>query len=197
MISKTFKYLVYTSRGETCRTLVYPEEGYVIKRFVPRKPKFGRPIDALRGSLDLCFYREKECLSRLLGCQHFPQIIDHDKHDLWIKMSYVGENYEKAVINDKQKYLLQVDNIVRTLADKKIKLAYEWRSGDKKMGYCLSMMMFRDDSMSLIDFERAWPVGCDRESEFGSLFVNSFSKHDNEEFKDVLKKTISTLHEKK
>lgn len=188
---------MYTSRGETCRTEVYPEEGYVIKRFVPRKAKFGRPIDALRGSLDLCFYRELECLKRLEDHDHFPKVIDSNQKELWIKMTYAGENFEKYDMKDKTIYTDQVDEIVDTLRSKNIKLAYERHPGDGKIGYCLSMMMFKDDVLSLIDFERAWPVGCDKESEFGSLFVNSFAKHDNEEFKDVLKKTISTLHEKK
>jgi len=188
---------VYTSRGETCRTEVYPEEGYVIKRFVPRKPKFGGPIDALRGSLDLCFYRELECLTRLKDHNHFPKVIDCDQKELWIKMTYVGENFEKYVMEDKEIYINQVDEIVNTLQSKKIKLAYEWSPGDGKMGYCLSMMMFKGSTLSLIDFERAWPVGCDRESEFSKFFVDSFKMHDDEKFKDALKKTISMLYEKK
>lgn len=188
---------MYKSRGETCRTEVYPEEGYVIKQFVPRKPKFGRSIDALRGNLDLCFYRELECLTRLEDHEHFPKVIEHDSKERWIKMTYAGENFEKYDIKDKMIYIDQVEEIVDTLRSKNIKLAYERHPGDRRIGYCLSMMMFKEGVLSLIDFERAWPVGCDRESEFSSLFVDSFSKHDNEEFKDILKKTISTLHEKK
>ena len=188
---------MYIGRGETCRTEVYPEEGYVIKQFVPRKPKFGRSIDALRGSLDLCFYRELECLERLKDHNHFPKVIDCDQKELWIKMTYVGENFEKYVMEDKEIYINQVDEIVNTLQSKKIKLAYEWSPGDGKMGYCLSMMMFKGSTLSLIDFERAWPVGCDRESEFSKFFVDSFKMHDDEKFKDALKKTISMLYEKK
>jgi hypothetical protein len=188
---------VYTSRGETCRTEVYPEKGYVIKRFVPRKPKFGRPIDALRGSLDLCFYRELECLTRLEDHNHFPKVIDCDQKELWIKMTYVGENFEKYVMEDKEIYINQVDEIVDTLESKNIKLAYEWSPGDGRIGYCLSMMLFKNNVLSLIDFERAWPEGCTREGEFSSLFVDSFSRHDNNKFREVLKKTISTLYEKK
>jgi hypothetical protein len=188
---------MHKSRGETCRTEIYPKDGYVIKQFVPRKPKFGRPVNLLRGSLDLCFYRELYCLSLLEDSNHFPKVIEYDSKELWIKMTHVGENFEKYVIEDKEIYINQVDEIVDTLESKNIKLAYEWNPGDGRIGYCLSMMMFKDNVLSLIDFERAWPVGCDRESEFGSLFVDSFSKHNNKEFKDVLKKTISTLHEKK
>lgn len=188
---------MHKSRGETCRTQIFPEQNYVVKQFTARKPKFGLPVNRLRGSLDLCFYREVECLDRLKGCEHFPQIIEHDLKERWIKMSYVGENYEKADVQDHHIYEKQIDEIVDTLESKNIKLAYEWTPGDGRIGYCLSMMMFKDNVLSLIDFERAWPVGCDRESEFSSLFFDSFSKHDNEEFKDVLKKTISTLHEKK
>jgi hypothetical protein len=188
---------MYNSRGETCRTKVCPEEGYVIKRFVPRKPKFGRSIDPLRGSLDLCFYRELECLRRLEDHEHFPKVLEHDSKELWIKMTYAGENFEKYEIKHKKIYIDQVDEIVEALKAEKIKLAYEWNPGDGRIGYCLSMMMFKDDLLSLIDFERAWPVGCDRESEFSKLFVDSFKMHDDEKFKDTLKKTISTLYEKK
>lgn len=188
---------MYKSRGETCRTEVYPSEGYVVKQFVPRKSKFGKPVNLLRGSLDLCFHRELECLSRLKNNQHFPQILDHNSIDCWIKMTYVGEHHSNVVLGDANIYHDQVDEIVEALKAEKIKLAYEWNPGDGRIGYCLSMMMFKDDLLSLIDFERAWPVGCDRESEFSKLFVDSFKMHDDEKFKDTLKKTISTLYEKK
>ena len=188
---------MYTSRGETCRTEIYPEDGYVIKRFVPRKPKFGRDIDPLRGSLYLGYYRELVCLKRLKGHKHFPQIIDHNEKDLWIKMTYVGENYEKIVINDPEIYTEQINTIVDTLTSKKIKLAYEWKPRDGKEGYCLSMMMFRNHILSIIDFERAWPVGCDRGAEFSELFIDSFRLHNDEELRSTLVKTISSLYEKK
>ena len=188
---------MHKSRGETCRTKIFPEQNYVVKQFTARKPKFGLPVNRLRGSLDLCFYREVECLDRLRGCEHFPQIIEQNSKERWIKMSYVGENYEKADVRDHQLYHKQIDKIVDTLISKKIKLAYEWAPNDGKIGYCLSMMMFKDNVLSLIDFERAWPVGCDRESEFNSIFKTSFAHHDDEKFKDILKITISKLHEHK
>lgn len=124
-------------------------------------------------------------------------MIEYNEKDLWIKMSYVGEHYEKVQLNDKKIYMDQVNSIVDTLVQKNIKLAYQWKSGDGRLGYCFSMMMFKENILSLIDFERAWPVGCARESEFGKFFVDSFKGHDNEKFKEVLKNTISMMYEKK
>ena len=188
---------MYTSRGETCRTIIIPKDNVVIKQFLPRKPKFGRPVSLLRKSLDLCLYREVECLDRLKGCKNFPRLIDYNEKDLWVKMSYVGEHHEKVKLNDKKIYMDQVDSIVDTLVKKNIKVAYEWKSGDGRLGYCLSMMMFKENILSLIDFERAWPMGCSRESEFGKFFFDSFKNHNNKKFKEVLKNTISMLYEKK
>jgi predicted Ser/Thr protein kinase len=183
---------MYTSRGETCVTECYPEEGYVIKRFRPRKPKYGRPINALRASLDLCLYREVECLTRLKGHAHFPQLLDYNTQELWVRMSWVGEHFQQCAEPDRQQYLDQVDTIVDTLESKNIQLAYEWTPGDGRIGYCLSMMLLKDGVLSLIDFERAWPQDCARESEFNQLFRNSFAQYDNKKFRQILQKTIIT-----
>jgi hypothetical protein len=183
---------MYTSRGETCITECYPEEGYVIKLLRPRKAKFGRPINALRENLELCLYREVECLQRLKGQKHFPQLLDYDTKKLCVKMTWAGEHFQKCAEADRQQYIDQVDLIVDTLESQKIKLAYEWTPGDGRIGYCLSMMLLKDGVLNLIDFERAWPVGCDRETEFNSLFRESFSQHDNKKFKSILRETIIT-----
>jgi hypothetical protein len=188
---------MYTSRGETCRTEVNPEQGYVLKQFVPRKTKYGKRISDLRQSLDLCMYREIECLERLENSKHFPKIISHDSSELWIKMTYVGEHLVEVGHKDPDVLKAQVPDIVRDLVNANIKLAYEWSPGDEKIGYCNSMMMVKDNLLSLIDFERAWPVGCVRENEFNDIFKNSFIGHNNNNFQDVLLKTISTIHEKK
>ena len=184
---------MYLTAGETCQVECHPEHNYVIKKFRPRKPKFGwREVDPLRKSLNLCFYREVTCLERLRSVDGFPTLIDCNKNELWIKMSYVGQPFLHFAKDDKQKYIDQVDNLVDALAKHDINVAYEWTPGDKKIGYCLSMMMVQGYKLSLIDFERAYPLGCSKEKQFGQYFTSSFVNHDNEEFKQILKDTIST-----
>jgi hypothetical protein len=188
---------VYTSRGETCRTEVYPEKGYVIKYFLPRKPKYGKPVSDLRQSLDLCLYREVECLNRLTDSRHFPKIITYNPGELWIKMTYVGEHLINSNYPNQDELLDQVPGIVEDLSRANIKLAYEWTPGDGKIGYCHSMMMLKGHVLSLIDFERAWPVGCKRENEFNSVFIDSFFIHSDSKLKHALEQSISILYEKK
>lgn len=184
--------MMYTSRGETCRTECYPDEGIVIKKFVPRKKKFGAPIDQLRGSLDLSFYRECTCLERLQDSNRFPKLIEANEKDLTVKMSWVGMPFLHHALDNKERYIKHADDIIDTLIKKNIKLAYEWKPDDQKIGYCLSMMMVNGNDLNLIDFERAWPVGCDRENEFNDLFKDSFKHHCNEKFRKILKETIIT-----
>ena len=181
---------MYKARGETAITECYPNHGYVIKRFVPRKPKFGQGHGPLRGSLELCFARELECLKRLHGEKNFPQLIDHNIGKLTITMSYVGRPFLHFADDDRTKYVKQVDNIITTLNKHHIKLAYELSPNDGKIGYMLSMMMVQHNELSIIDFERAWPVGFDKESELNDAFKLSYKYHDNQKFKLMLEKTI-------
>lgn len=183
---------MYYSGGETCYTECWPERGYVIKQFRPRKPKFGRPIDPLRDTLDLSFYREVTCLERLRGNSRFPQIIDADPDNLTIRMSWVGVPFRHFAKDKRETYMSHAEQIVASLEEARIDVAYEWVPGDEKIGYCLSMMMVNGHQLNLIDFERAWPRGCDRESEFNLMFRNSFVDHDNSKFLAMLKDTIST-----
>jgi len=182
---------MYTSTGETCITECWPEHGHVIKQFRPRKPKFGRAIDPLRESLDLCFYRELTCLQRLAGNTHFPQLLDYNEDELWIKMTWVGRPFLHFADDNRDPYLAQVDPIVDALAESDIRLAYRWTPNDTRLGYCLSMMMVDGLNLNLIDFERAWPRGCDREYQFNSLFTESFAHHDNDIFLQHMKREIS------
>ena len=112
-------------------------------------------------------------------------------------MTYVGEHLINSSHIETDKLVSQVPTIVGDLQRAKIKLAYEWTPGDGKVGYCHSMMMLKDQVLSLIDFERAWPVGCEREGEFNDIFKSSFKNHSSEKFVDILQQSISILHEKK
>jgi len=183
---------MYLSGGETCRVECYPKQNYIIKQFKPRKAKFGGGIDPLRESLDLCFYRELTCLQRLEKYAQFPTVLEHNQEQLWIKMQWVGRPFLHHAGEDRQQYIDQVDPVVDALEKEDILLAYQLTPGDTKVGYCLSMMMVDGYKLSIIDFERAWPVGCDRETEFNTMFKQSFSLHDNNEFREVMKHTIST-----
>ena len=51
-------------------------------------------------------------------------------------------------------------------------------------------MQVKEYELSLIDFERAWPLGCEQEAIFNDTFRKSFDSHDNNEFRRTLKHTI-------
>ena len=58
-------------------------------------------------------------------------------------------------------------------------------------------MQVKEYELSLIDFERAWPLGCEQETIFNDTFRDSFASHDNNEFRRTLKHTIrETIREK-
>jgi len=183
---------MYRSRGETVVVECYPRDNKVVKHFVPRKKKFGPGHGPLRGSLEMCFAREVECLQRLKGEKHFPQLIDHDIKNLTIEMSYVGRPFRHFADDNRQKYIEQVDPIVDTLTKHKIRMAYELNPNDGKTEYMLSMMMVHDDQLNIIDFERAWPVGFDQEESINDSLQLSFDHHDDKKFKLMLRKTIIT-----
>ena len=88
----------------------------------------------------------------------------------------------------------QVDNIITTLKKHHIKLAYELSPNDGKIGYMLSMMMIKDELLSLIDFERAWPVGFEQEGNINEALTSSFAYHNDTKFKSMLKETIITAN---
>ena len=184
---------MYRSKGETCLTECYPDQGYVIKQFRPRKPKFRTEIDPLRDSLELCFYREVTCLERLKHSPRFPKLLDSDPEKLSIKMSWVGYPFRHFAQDQRDTYLQHAEQIVKDLDEADIDVAYQWSPGDDRQGYCLSMMMVDGLNLNLIDFERAWPRGCDREYQFNSLFTESFAHHDNDIFLQHMKREISNI----
>ena len=185
---------MYRSRGETAVVECYPRDNKVVKHFVPRKKKFGPGHGPLRGSLEMCFAREVECLQRLKGEKHFPQLIDHDIKNLTIEMSYVGRPFRHFADDNRQKYIEQVDPIVDTLTKHKIRLAYELNPNDGKTGYMLSMMMVHLDQLNIIDFERAWPIGFEQEGSINEALISSFDHHDDAKFKSLMRETIITTN---
>ena len=185
---------MYRSRGETAIVECYPRDNKVVKHFVPRKKKFGVGHGPLRGSLEMCFAREVECLRRLKGEKHFPQLINHDIKNLTIEMSYVGRPFRHFADDNRQKYIEQVDLIVDTLTKHKIKLAYELNPNNGKIGYMLSMMMVNHDQLNIIDFERAWPVGFEQEESITDALRSSFDHHNDAKFKSMLRETIITVN---
>ena len=53
-----------------------------------------------RGSGEQSYQREKECLKRLEGNIHFPEVINFDDDNLTIHMSYCGEVFPSMVNQD-------------------------------------------------------------------------------------------------
>ena len=192
---------MYTSGGETCSVECYPKENYVIKQFKPRKPKYGWEVEPLRQTLDLCVQREIICLERLQNEKGFPKILDYNEKEKWIKMTWVGLPFTHFALPEREKYVEQVDPLIDSLEKHSIQVAYDFhiqwskvidKNGKsvRKTGYCKSMMMVKEYELSLIDFERAWPLGCEQEAIFNDTFRDSFDSHDNNEFRRTLKHTI-------
>ena len=72
--------------GKSSGVFVNPDS--VVKIFNIR----GKSIKAARGSYDLCWEREVECLTRLNGRRHFPQLLEKHQDHLGLRMTAVGES---------------------------------------------------------------------------------------------------------
>jgi hypothetical protein len=106
-------------------------------------------------------------------------------------MSWVGYPFRHFARDQRNTYLQHAEQIVQDLDEAGVDVAYQWSPDDDRQGYCLSMMMVDGLNLNLIDFERAWPRGCDREDQFNSLFTESFAQHDNDIFLQHLRREIS------
>ena len=120
-------------------------KGQVLKRFIRDSWKEEK---GYRGSATQCYQREKECLERLEGNIHFPQMTSYDDNKLEFKMSYCGEQfpYDKK---PRTKLLPQVWEISEALEEADIKL-YGYNLQSKNI-------MLHDDIIKIIDFEYALP----------------------------------------
>jgi hypothetical protein len=174
----------HTSRGKISEVLINPTTSEVVKQFrgFDDPTKNRRSIKG-RGSHTHSFLRELECLRRLKGQEHFPQLIDHDMEDLWIKMSYCGKPYPCVSRPTRRDLMDQAKSIVDTLARVDIKYPYRRRVRiNKREGIfieCLAAANINiwQDRLYLIDFEAAYPVGSRYDQYFEQEFKDYFKDY--------------------
>ncbi len=185
---------IATSRGKTSEVTIFAQQGYVVKQFrtFNDRAKHENVIKG-RGSLEQSYLRELESLKRLKGYPNFPQIIDHSDQELWIKMSYCGEPYPcKAPRKPRPDLLHDANQIVDTLGKVDVKYNYKAISninGKKIKHLQASNVNLHGNTLYLIDFERALPVGCEHllESAFVDQFKTAYTK---QEFKLLFKELL-------
>ena len=174
----------HTSRGKISEVLINPTTSEVVKQFrgFDDHTKNKRSIKG-RGSHTHSFLRELECLRRLRGHKHFPQLIDHNMEDLWIKMSYCGKPYPCVSRPIRRDLVDQANSIVDTLARVDIKYPYRRRVRiNKREGIFLECLAAANiniwqDRLYLIDFEAAYPVGSRYDQYFEQEFKDYFKDY--------------------
>ena len=130
-----------------------------------------------RGSGKQSYQREKECLKRLEGNKHFPQIIKCDDDKLTIEMTYCGEIFPYDN-KPRPELLSQAWEISEALDNANIKL----------YGGTLQKnnILLHEGIIKLVDFEYALPEGSDLEMK--KDFVNHIRRHwDQTVFENRLK----------
>ena len=184
----------HTSRGKISEVIIDPDNSEVVKQFrgFDDHEKNRRSIKG-RGSHTHSFLRELECLRRLKGHEHFPQLIDYDMEDLWIKMSYCGEPYPCEGRPTRRDLVDQANRIVDTLARVDIKYPYRRRVRiNKREGIfieCLAAgnVNIWQDRLYLIDFEAAYPVNSEYDRYFQQDFKDQFKDYgyNTQEFRSL------------
>ena len=184
----------HTSRGKISEVLINPTTSEVVKQFrgFDDPTKNRRSIKG-RGSHTHSFLRELECLRRLQGHEHFPQLIDYNMEDLWIKMSYCGKPYPCVSRPTRRDLVDQANSIVDTLARVDIKYPYRRRVRiNKREGIFLECLAAANinlwqDRLYLIDFEAAYPVGSRYDQFFEQEFKDYFKDYgyNTQEFRSL------------
>ena len=182
----------HTSRGKTSEVFIDSTEGYVIKQFRGyQDPKKNQRTLKGRGKREHSFLRELECLLRLRGHEHFPQLLDHDQEQLWIKMSYCGTPYPCNPPRPNRPDLIdQANRIVDSLAEVDIKYNYKMTTTIDGIEYAhlqAGNLNLLDDGLYLLDFEMAWPVGTEIDPQFGDRFRSGYTK---QEFKQLFREFL-------
>ena len=130
-----------------------------------------------RGSGEQSYQREKECLKRLEGNIHFPEVINFDDENLTIHMSYCGEVFPYDG-KPRPELLEQVWQISEALDKANIKL----------YGGTLQKnnILLHDGLIRLVDFEYALPEGSNLNIE--EDFIRHIRRHwDQTVFENRLK----------
>jgi 2-polyprenyl-3-methyl-5-hydroxy-6-metoxy-1,4-benzoquinol methylase len=184
------KYSIGKSSG------VFIGEESVTKLFNIR----GKSIKPARGSYELCWNRELECLRRLKGKLHFPQLIDSYEEVLGIKMSNTGESlFDTWQEHNLMLYLDQAHRIADTLEEQQIQYFYPGMDPDSKQKsytkFPLSNFTIQDGELSLIDFELANPIASYAEQHISDRLRYLYNHYSPDHFREALVNALTNPRE--
>ena len=184
----------YSRKGKLSDVTINTESAEVVKHFV-RTYSYKKKRNQIkaRGSVYHSFYRELECLKRLQGHENFPQLIDYDEDQMWIKMSYCGEPYPAHILKNNKQLVPQVDKIVSVLEKQKILYPYERILSHRKditAEFPVHNLHYKDGKIYLIDFEMSLPLDSGYADYFGNRFTKMFDRYDNNVFRELLHRVV-------
>lgn len=178
---KDNRYAIGKSSG------VFINEDSVVKIFNIRN----KGIKAARGSYELCWLREVECLTRLEGQRHFPQILEHHKDHLGLRMTTVGESlFDTWQEHNLKLYIDQAHTIADSLEAANIQYFYPGMDPASKTKqytkFPLSNFCIEDGEISLIDYELANPVGGKSEPQMSDRLRYLYDNYNKDHFRQSL-----------
>lgn len=166
---------------------VFINEDTVTKIFNIR----GKGIKAARGSYELCWQRETECLERLRGHRHFPQLLEKHPEQLGLRMTYTGESlFDTWQEHNLKLYIDQAHTIANTLEQAGIQYFYPGMDPNSKTKnyskFPLSNFCIDDGEISLIDYELANPVGSPIEAQMSDRLRYLYDNYNKDHFRQTL-----------
>jgi 2-polyprenyl-3-methyl-5-hydroxy-6-metoxy-1,4-benzoquinol methylase len=189
--NQVVKYSIGKSSG------VFIGEDSVVKIFNLR----GKSIKPARGSYELCWNREVECLRRLKGKLHFPQLLEaYDDDHLGLRMTTVGDSlFDTWQEHNLMLYLDQVHSIADALEEQGIQYFYPGMDpGSKQKSYTkfpLSNFCIEDGELSLIDFELANPVASFAERNISDRLRYLYNHYNADHFREALVNALTNPKE--
>ena len=151
----------------------------------------GKGIKAARGSYELCWQRETECLERLRGRRHFPQLLEKHPEKLGLRMTYTGDSlFDTWQEHNLKLYVDQAHTIADTLEQAGIQYFYPGMDPNSKTKnyskFPLSNFCIDDGEISLIDYELANPVGSPSESQMSDRLRYLYDNYNKDHFRQTL-----------
>lgn len=151
----------------------------------------GKSIKAARGSYEQCWLRETECLERLRGRRHFPQLLEKHPDHLGLRMTYTGDSlYNTWHEHNLKLYIEQAHAIADALQEANIQYFYPGMDPNSKhksySKFPLSNFCIDDGEISLIDYELANPVGSKSEKEMSNRLRYLYDNYNKEHFRQTL-----------
>lgn len=151
----------------------------------------GKSIKAARGSYELCWQRETECLERLRGHRHFPQLLEKHPQQLGLRMTYTGESlFDTWQEHNLKLYIDQAHTIADTLEQAGIQYFYPGMDPNSKTKnyskFPLSNFCIDDGEISLIDYELANPVGSSSEARMSDRLRYLYDNYNKDHFRQTL-----------